>query len=137
MQGIFVVDVFLGIRGAPREDEHAKEAAEQTTSQGRTVQCWLAEKKPLPAAIPPVGEIHRSRSNLQEPGCLLRLDLWKITLQVHFYKVSKNMGTIMMICPSTPLNTGNPGPEVRFRGCNHYIVYGSRPKTHARLLVSE
>lgn len=89
-----------------------KKNPEQTISQGRTVQCWLAEKKPLPAAIPPIGEIHRSRSNLQEPGCLLRLDLWKITLQVHFYKV-----------PSTPLNTGNPGPEVGFRGCNHYIVY--------------
>jgi len=87
LQGIYVIDVFIGIGGAPREDEHAKEAAEQATSQGRTVQCWLAEKKPLPAAIPPVGEIHRSRSNLQEPGCLFRLDLWKITLQVHFYKV--------------------------------------------------
>ena len=44
MQGIFVVDVFLGIRGAPREDEHAKEAAEQTTSQGRTVHSSQSEQ---------------------------------------------------------------------------------------------
>ena len=45
--------------------------------------------------------------------------------------------------PSTPLNTGNPGPKVGFRGCNHYIVcrwdshnsWDAHPSSH--LSVSE